>query len=78
MPESMAAVVNHGPGDYRLEEVPLPHVRPGEVVVQVEGAGICGSDAKCHAGAETPWGGRDPGSRRPRYPATSSLAPLST
>jgi D-arabinose 1-dehydrogenase-like Zn-dependent alcohol dehydrogenase len=60
MPESMAAVVNHGPGDYRLEEVPRPHARPGEVVIQVEAAGVCGSDAKCHAGAAMLWGGPDP------------------
>jgi hypothetical protein len=46
MAESMAAVVNHRPGDYRLEEVPRPHAGAGEVVTQVEAARVCGSDAK--------------------------------
>jgi L-iditol 2-dehydrogenase len=68
MPESMAAVVNHGPGDYRLEEVPRPHARPGEVVIRVDAAGVCGSDAKCHAGAEMFWGGRDPWVKAPVIP----------
>ena len=51
MPERMAAAVNHGPGDYCLEEVAPPHAEPGEVVIRMEVAGVCGSDAKCHAGA---------------------------
>jgi (R,R)-butanediol dehydrogenase/meso-butanediol dehydrogenase/diacetyl reductase len=41
----MKAAVIHGPGDLRIEELPRPSAGPGEVVLQVTGAGVCGSDA---------------------------------
>jgi threonine dehydrogenase-like Zn-dependent dehydrogenase len=56
LPETMQAVVCHGPEDYRLEEVPVPQVGPGEVLVRVLAVGICASDAKCYAGAPLFWG----------------------
>ena len=40
----MRALVIHGAKDLRLEERPEPELAPGEVLVRVEGAGICGSD----------------------------------
>lgn len=40
----MKAVVVHGPGDLRVDEVPEPVPGPGEVLVAVEWGGICGSD----------------------------------
>jgi L-idonate 5-dehydrogenase len=40
----MKAVVVHGAGDLRVDEVPEPEPGPGEVVVDVEWGGICGSD----------------------------------
>lgn len=40
----MRAVVVHGPGDLRVDEVPAPVAGPGEVVLDVEWGGICGSD----------------------------------
>ena len=36
----------HGPGDLRLEEVPDPHAGPGELVVRVDVALTCATDAK--------------------------------
>lgn len=40
----MKAYRLHGVGDLRLEEVPRPLLKPGEVLVRVKAAGICGSD----------------------------------
>jgi (R,R)-butanediol dehydrogenase / meso-butanediol dehydrogenase / diacetyl reductase len=44
MAEQMRAVVYHGPGQVHLEEWPVPEPRPGEVLLQITGAGVCGSD----------------------------------
>ena len=40
----MRAVRLHAVGDLRLEEVPVPEPGPGEVLVRVEAAGVCGTD----------------------------------
>lgn len=40
------ALILHGPGDLRLEEVPEPRPGPGEVVVEVTAALTCATDAK--------------------------------
>lgn len=56
VPETMQAVVCHGPQDYRLEEIPVPTAGPGEALVRVEAVGICASDLKCYAGAAKFWG----------------------
>jgi L-idonate 5-dehydrogenase len=40
----MKAVVVHGANDLRIDERPEPVARPGEVVLDVEWGGICGSD----------------------------------
>ena len=42
----MRALIFHGPGDLRLEEVPDPVAGPGDVLVQVEVALTDGTDAK--------------------------------
>jgi threonine dehydrogenase-like Zn-dependent dehydrogenase len=67
MSETMKAVVNHGPRDYRLETVKTPEAGPGEVVISVDGAGICGSDGKCYTGGEMFWGD-DPWVKAPVIP----------
>lgn len=42
----MRALLYHGPGDLRVEEVPRPEAGPGDVLVQVEVALTDGTDAK--------------------------------
>jgi len=56
VPETMRAVVCHGPEDYRLAVVPVPQPGPGEALVRVEAVGICASDLKCYHGAPKFWG----------------------
>jgi erythritol/L-threitol dehydrogenase len=58
MSETMQAVRNHGPKDFRLEKVPRPRARAREVVVRVDAAGICGSDGKCYSGGAMFWEGK--------------------
>jgi threonine dehydrogenase-like Zn-dependent dehydrogenase len=55
VPKMMKAVVVHGIEDYRLEEVPVPHAGPAEVLVRVLATGVCASDVKTHHGARV-WG----------------------
>lgn len=40
----MRAIVVHGAGDLRIEDVPTPVAGPDEVLVEMEYGGICGSD----------------------------------
>ena len=42
----MRALLYHGPGDLRVEEIPRPEPGPGDVLVQVEVALTDGTDAK--------------------------------
>ncbi len=56
MADTMQAVVNHGPRDYRLTELPRPTAGPGEALIRVEAVGICASDLKCYHGAAKFWG----------------------
>lgn len=68
MNRKMQAVVNHGPRDYRLEQVAVPSAGPGEAVIEVEAAGICGSDGKCFAGGSMFWDGAEPWVKAPVIP----------
>ncbi len=52
MGETMLAVRNFGTKDYRLERLERPRAGPGEAVIRIDAAGICGSDGKCYGGAE--------------------------
>lgn len=56
IPDSMQAVICHGPEDYQLETVAVPRPGPGEVLVKVDAVGICASDLKCYHGAAKFWG----------------------
>ncbi|MBI2159179.1 MAG: alcohol dehydrogenase catalytic domain-containing protein [Candidatus Rokubacteria bacterium] len=42
----MRAMVFHGPGDLRQEELPVPEPAPGELVVRIDAALTCGTDVK--------------------------------
>ncbi|MEA4854092.1 MAG: galactitol-1-phosphate 5-dehydrogenase [Christensenella sp.] len=42
--EMMKALVLHGIGDIRCEEVPRPQPKAGEVLLKIKASGICGSD----------------------------------
>ncbi|MDL2233378.1 alcohol dehydrogenase catalytic domain-containing protein [Ruminococcaceae bacterium OttesenSCG-928-L11] len=57
IPEMMKALVAHAPGDYRLEMIPTPRATGDDVIVKVEGCGVCAGDTKAYAGAKSFWGG---------------------
>ncbi len=42
--KTMNAAVLHAVGDLRYEKVPMPEAKEGEVLLQVLGCGVCGSD----------------------------------
>jgi len=46
MSTSMRAAMFYGPGDVRVESVPIPEAGPGELVVRVKTATTCGTDVK--------------------------------
>jgi threonine dehydrogenase-like Zn-dependent dehydrogenase len=46
----MRAFVLTGPGEYAVQEVPAPAPKPGEAVVDVERAGVCGTDVELFTG----------------------------
>ena len=46
IPTQMKAVVLHGADDMRVEERPVPRLGPGEVLLKVNVASICGTDVK--------------------------------
>ena len=44
MGEMIKAFVLHSAGDMRLEEIPMPQLRPDDALVKVKSVGVCGSD----------------------------------
>ncbi|HHV79609.1 MAG TPA: alcohol dehydrogenase catalytic domain-containing protein [Firmicutes bacterium] len=48
----MRAAVLHAPRDLRIEEVPKPQVRAGEVLLRVRATAICGTDVGIYIGKE--------------------------
>lgn len=53
----MNAVVAYGKHDYRYEQVDVPKVGAGELLLQVEACGVCAGDIKCFEGGFRFWGG---------------------
>lgn len=69
LPETMQAVICHGPMNYSLETVPVPARGPGELLLRVEAVGICASDLKCYHGAAKFWGDEN----RPAWAETEAV-----
>src|ERR1700752_5294148 len=46
IPATMLAAVYRGVNDVRLENVPVPAIAPGEILVRVHTCGVCGTDLK--------------------------------
>ena len=44
----MRAAVYHGPGDIRMEDVPMPRSTPGGCVIRVTAVCLCGSDVRTY------------------------------
>ena len=57
MPEKANAAVLTGPRNFEFRELGLPDIAPGEGVLRVEAAGLCGTDYEQYTGhlAGTPW-----------------------
>jgi 2-desacetyl-2-hydroxyethyl bacteriochlorophyllide A dehydrogenase len=53
-PDRQRAAVLYGGKDIRVETLPVPRPGPGEVLVRVRAAGICGSDVLAYRG-QGPW-----------------------
>ena len=49
LPKTMRAVRVHGPGDLRVDEVPLPELGAGDALLRVRAAGVCATDRKLAA-----------------------------
>ncbi len=55
LPKTMFAGVYRGKGKVALEEVPVPEIYPGELLVKVRVCGVCGTDLKkIHLGLQPP------------------------
>jgi len=46
----MLAAVFHGPDDLRVEQIPVPKIDPGDLLVSVLSASICGTDLRIYHG----------------------------
>ncbi len=54
LPPTMQAAVYRGINDVRVEQVPVPAIGAGEVLLRVEACGICGTDLKkIHTGSHS-------------------------
>lgn len=56
MRSKMKALVTYGAHDYRYEEVEIPTAKEGEMIIKVEGCGICAGDLKAFKGGAVFWG----------------------
>lgn len=49
---TMKTLVFHGPGDIRLESRKIPAPGPGELLIRVKAAGVCGTDIRIYRGTK--------------------------
>lgn len=57
----MKACIFHGPGSVSVEERPVPDAGPGEILLEVEAAGLCHSDIRVYKGQKHARAGVIPG-----------------
>ncbi len=48
LPSAMKAAVLYGAEDVRMEKIPVPKIGPGDVLLKIEAALTCGTDAKVY------------------------------
>ena len=68
LPNTMQAVICHGPKNYKLEEIDRPSAGKNELIIKIVGSGICAGDVKAEAGAKMFWEGDDPWLKAPVVP----------
>lgn len=56
METKMKALRMHAPYDFRYEDVPVPEIDDDEILVKIEGCGICAGDVKTFHGGVRVWG----------------------
>ena len=56
MNKTMKALRMHAPYDFRIDEIPIPEIGPEEILIKVEGCGICAGDIKTLHGGIRVWG----------------------
>jgi len=64
----MKAVRNYGPGDFRLEDIPIPQIDEDEILAKTEACGICAGDVKTYQGAPYLWDIEPPWIKTPVIP----------
>lgn len=70
MNKKMTALQAFAPFDYRIEELDIPKVEAGEILLKVHGCGICASDTKTFHGGKRVWG-QTPETRYIETPVTA-------
>ncbi|WP_210729236.1 alcohol dehydrogenase catalytic domain-containing protein [Actinomyces procaprae] len=50
---TMRKAVLYAPNDMRIEQVPIPELEPGDVLLKVTGALLCGTDVRIYTGRKT-------------------------
>ena len=68
-PKTMKALVVYGLNDYRFDSAyPSPECGDDDIIIKVEGCGVCAGDLKCQHGAARLWGdGVQPAYTKPPF-----------